>query len=110
MLKVVVPEEYDGRNHRSIVLIFEIPDEKFDLDSAIHAAATEFCKTEEGRKVFDHNCESFNWGDFALHVSNEICEKHGFKQVNYIDTDEFVDFNKQLVDEEDILGDDEDDK
>lgn len=59
---------------------FEVPNKNFDLKGAVYAAATEFCQTEEGRRIYDYNCCCFNWADFSVSVPNEFCKKYGFKK------------------------------
>lgn len=73
-----------------------------DIIEAVKAACLEYCKTEEGKDTYRHNCDNFNWGDFLLCVPDEICAKHGFTKEEHSDVVE-VDYNEQLVDSSDIL-------
>lgn len=99
MLQTVIAIKQDGMDTRAIALNFEVPNKQFDLKKAAMDAATEFCKTEEGRKVFDYNCSYFDWADFATSVPNEICEKFGFSMVNDTLPNLIVNWDEQLVNE-----------
>lgn len=73
-----------------------------DVKEAISKASVEFCQTEEGRKVFSNNNNSFNYGDFDIYVPNEICKKYGIEKVDFICSFMETDFNEELVDEADL--------
>lgn len=60
MLQSVTAIECDGWKVRTLAMVFEVPGEDFDLKAAVMAAATEYCKTEEGGKTYSHNCRCFN--------------------------------------------------
>lgn len=100
MLQTVVAIERDGLDFNALALCFEVPDKDFDLVAAVRAAAAEFCNTKEGRKVYEGNCDAFNWADFAMYVPAELCEKHGFKMVQSELSDIIVDWDEYLVEEE----------
>ncbi len=109
MRRTLVIVERDDLSFRAFSLTFEVPNESFDLMSAVRDAVTDFCMTEEGRKIYEYNCRCFNWADFEANVTNEFCEKHGFSRV--LDTymaDEIVDWDEQLADDS-VLDDEEDD-
>lgn len=74
-----------------------------DVIDAIRKASTEYCQTEEGRKVYSGNCHNFNIGDFDAYVTNELCQKYGIQKVESNTASYFMDFNEQLVNETDIL-------
>lgn len=107
MLQTIIALEHDGLDVRVLALNFEIPSKDFDLKAAIKAACTEYCQTEEGRATYEYNCSSFNWADFAMSVPAEICEKHGFKVIQSDVADEVVDWDEELVNDDDIPSDDE---
>ena len=73
-----------------------------DLKDAIRNACTEFCQTEEGKLIYSGNANCFNWGDFDIHVPDELCAKHGFQILQRFDAD-LVDLHEQLVEESDIF-------
>ena len=106
MLQTMIAIEHDGKETRAISLLFEVPDKDFDLKGAIYAAATEFCQTEEGRRIYDYNCSCFNWADFSVSVPNEFCEKHGFKKVDSVLGDIVVDWDEHIVNDS-VLEEDE---
>lgn len=108
MLRNVVAIERDGWDLRTLTIVFEVPNEAFDLVEAVKKASTEYCQTEEGRATYNYNCHSFNWADFAMSVPNEICEKYGFKKVvDEILSDIEVNWDEELVDESQISDEDE---
>lgn len=96
--------ELDG--HELVAYTFELnvlePD--IHLVSAIRKAAIAYCNTPEGRKVYkSENNGWFNWGDFVANVPNEICRSFGFEKLDdSIQPLRPVDFNEQLVVEEDL--------
>lgn len=108
MLKIIVATEADGLDTRTFVLGVEIEDENLDIEQAVKNACKEYCLTEEGRKTYEGNCNSFNWGDLDAYVPNEICERHGFKKVWLRIAGEY-NFDQQLVDETDIFPEEDDD-
>ena len=81
MLRNVIVIEHDGFKERVLSILFDVPNEEFDLISAAKAAAAEYCKTEEGLKTYFYNGESFDWADFEMSVPNEICERHGMSSL-----------------------------
>lgn len=105
MLKTIVAIERDGMDVRVLTLHFEVPNTQFDLKAAVKAACTEYCKTEEGKKVYEYNCNNFNWADFEMNVPQEICEKHGFKLIQSDVADEEVDWDEELVNEDELCED-----
>lgn len=107
MLRNIVAIEHDGLDTRVLTIICEVPNAEFDITSAAKAAATKFCLTDEGRQVYEHNCEQFNWADFETNVPASICEKYGFKVVDTALNDVVVDWDEHLVDDS-VLGDLED--
>ena len=103
MIQIITAIEHDGIKVRTLSLGFEVPNKEFDLITAIKAAATDYCKTPEGRDAYDYNCSHFNWADFAMSVPNEFCEKHGFKNLNSDAlSDIVVDWDEQLVNGSDL--------
>lgn len=110
MLRNVVAVERDGWDLRTLTIVFEVPNEAFDLVEAVKRASTEYCLTEEGRATYRYNCHSFNWADFAMSVPNSICEKHGFRVVvDGILSDLEVNWDEKLVDESRIPEDEDED-
>ena len=98
MLKSIIAISRDGTDLQTVMFQFEVPDENFDLMSAIRNAAKDYCNTEDGRDRYEYNNHCFNWGDFDLYVPDEICKKHGFSKIRVSDGDEIVDFDEELVD------------
>lgn len=104
MIQTITAIERDGLDVRTLTLIFEVPTKDFDLITAVKNAATDYCKTEDGMKIYKYNCRYFNWADFAMNVTNEFCEKYGFKMVDNVLADFEVDWDEQLVDDGEICG------
>lgn len=104
MLRNVVAIERDGLDFRALTILFEVPDEKFNLEEAVKKAATDYCLTKEGRKTYDYNCSWFNWADFDLNVPNSFCEKYGFRKVtDGTLSDIIVNWDDHLVDDAQML-------
>ena len=102
MLCTVVAIERDGLDVRVLSLQFDVPNAEFDLKDAVCKASTDYCKTSDGRMVYEDNCSYFNWADFARYVPQEICEKYGFRRIDSVVSDIEVDWDEQLVDDEQI--------
>lgn len=98
MIRTINAIEHDGLKERMLTMLFDVPDEEFDLISAVKAAAKEYCMTEDGLKTYIGNCSSFNWADFECYVPNEICMKYGFRKINGSLSDISVNWDEQLVD------------
>lgn len=101
MRKMIIATEQDFPNCRNIVIILDVQ-QGVDVEKAVKDACTEYCLTEKGRKVYEGNCDCFNWGDFDTYVPNDICKKYGFEKIDYAYDIEEYKFNQQLVDETDI--------
>lgn len=81
-----------------------------DVKDAIHKAVRDYCRTKEGKEIYEGNRNSFNWGDLIICVPSSILEAHGLYQVedNPCDVME-VDFDEQLVEESEIFPEDKED-
>lgn len=108
MLRTVVAIERDGLDFRVLTLQFDVPSKEFDLKDAVCKAATDYCKTPDGKRTYDYNCSFFNWADFAMSVPQDFCEKYGFKRVDSVVSDIEVDWDEQLVDDAQIREGDDD--
>ena len=98
-IKTIAAIERDGMDVRVLTMTMEIlTDEGNDLKQAVRKACSEYLRTISGIDVYHANCECFNWGDFVQEVPNEICEKYGFRKVQDAISDEYVDWDEQLVD------------
>lgn len=107
-ITVTAIEVDDELNVRTLTFICEVPDNNFDLISAMKAAAKDFCLSETGKKVYSSmlNCHCFNWGDFDIYVTEEYQRKYGFRVINTGVSEETRDYNEQLVSESDIFPED----
>lgn len=81
MINVICAIEHDGRNERILTLAFDVPSKEFDLRAAIQKAVKDFLSTEEGRRVWEYNCHSFNWADFAMNLGSIACQRYGFSPI-----------------------------
>lgn len=97
MLQAVTAIERDGFEVRTITILFEVPSKDFNLIKAVKLAATDYCMSPEGKKVYMYNCSQFNWADFESSVPNEFCEKYGFKKVDSALADIIADWDDHLV-------------
>ncbi len=98
----IVATEHGGRSLiRSIPINIHVLDDNtsdFDIRSAVEKAVCDYLCTPEGKRVYDYNCESFNWGDFEANVPNEICQKYGFEKIEPVANILEVDWDEQLAD------------
>lgn len=107
---VITAIDRDGLEFTFANIVLDVDDD-MDMKSvrkAIEKASTEYCQTEEGKKVFIGNCHNFNYGDFDTYVPNDICVKHGILKVCSDISFNDVDFNTQLVSETDVFGENDD--
>lgn len=98
---VVSAIDQDGLNVNAYSFDF-LTKKGVDIKKAVRDAARDYCKTEEGLRVYIGNCHCFNWGDFDIYVDNDFCKPYGFVKVSstcQID----VNFNEELVSETDVL-------
>lgn len=98
----VSAKDQDGLNVVNYIFEFEVED-SVDFMDAVKKASREYCLTPDGKKTYSGNCHNFNWGDFDAYVPDEICQKFGIRKVSSMSTVIDVDFNEQLVNEEDIF-------
>lgn len=103
MIRTILALERDGFDMRTLILNFDVPHKDFNLFSAVKAASLEYCQTEDGRKTYKGNCNCFNWADFDVYVPDDICERHGFKKMPAEVADCIVNFDEQLVDENNVF-------
>lgn len=77
-LVVLALHDQDGLDVtlHNICIRTSLPDA--DILPAIKAAAQEYLDTPDGLRIWDENCECFNYGDFDLNVPDEVCGHHGF--------------------------------
>lgn len=102
MITVIPIIDRDELNVKTMVLTLDV-EEGINVIEAVRKACTEYCKTEEGRKTYIGNCDNFNWGDFEAYVPNDICGKYGIRKIDSFMCEDELDFNEQLVDEEEVL-------
>lgn len=105
--KSIVAIEQDGMEVRTLCMEFIIHEEGIDLKEAIKKACTEYVNSKEGRDIYSYNCELFNWADFCSNVPNEICRKYGFEKDEDVFAEESVNWDEQLINEEDLTLTDE---
>lgn len=99
--------EVRGTETYSTIYAFNIYDESIDLQEAVKKAAAAYINTDAGYKVYQHNCQCFNWGDFFLYVPNSFLKLFGFEKDFYNITQTDVDFDEQLASEQDLKFSDE---
>ena len=105
MIKNITAVERDGFDIRTLTVSFEVPDENFDILSAISKAVADYIKTDAGRQTYEHNCECFNLADFNTSVPNEFCEKYGFKKIDSLTQDIEIDWDYEFTS---LIDDDND--
>ena len=76
----ITATEVRGTETYSTIYAFNIYDESIDLQEAVKKAAAAYINTDAGYKVYQHNCQCFNWGDFFLYVPNSFLKLFGFEK------------------------------
>lgn len=97
--------ENHGLNNNIVALDITIENDTWsddDVLDAIKDTAKDYCLTDDGKKTYDGNCNNFNIGDLIAYVPEAILQQHGIVHIKEKDTIA-IDFNEQLVDEEDIF-------
>ena len=103
----IIATEVDGTTIRNLPILIRIlnPDVT-DVRKAIEQACDEWIRTEDGKKTYSGNCHCFNWADFDLYVPNDVCRKYGFEKTG-LDADCIgVDWDEQLVVDDDSFYED----
>lgn len=103
----ITATEVRGTETYSTTYAFTIYDESIDLQEAVKKAAAAYINTDAGYKVYQHNCQCFNWGDFFLYVPNSFLKLFGFEKDFSNITQTGVDFDEQLACEQDLKFSDE---
>lgn len=91
-----------GCDTKTIIIELLVSPDVTDVTKAIRNACTEYCKTNEGKKTFEGNCNCFNWGDFDTYVPSDILKRHGIIKLDSTPSTEVI-FDEMLVDEFDIF-------
>lgn len=69
-----------------------------DILQAIRDASMEFCSTDAGREVLEHDTHGdFNFGDFVDYVPKTIMARHGFTIGHVSDRVITVDHDEKLI-------------
>ena len=100
-LRIVVAVGRDGSDVRVMAIPLRVlsEDARFDLETAVSAACTEYVRTPEGKAEYEANCGDFDWADFAARVPDRICRKHGFERIQEAWRRIDVDKDEHLVDD-----------
>lgn len=61
----ITATEVRGTETYSTIYAFNIYDESIDLQEAVKKAAAAYINTDAGYKVYQHNCQCFNWEIFS---------------------------------------------
>lgn len=103
-IMTIVATQRDGTDTRTLTLtirrMLNGDPRTFDAKGAVREAVHEYLCTKDGKAVYDHNCESFNWADFESDVPNEICRRHGFEKIESSVSEIQVDWDEHLADDE----------
>lgn len=105
----LIATEYGAANHglnnSFIAIDITIENDAWSDDKVLNAikdAAKDYCLKDDGKKTYDGNCNNFNIGDLIAYVPKAILQQHGIISIEEKDTIA-IDFNEQLVDENDIF-------
>lgn len=101
--KFLILSDRDGTDEEYHIIKVNTDLNRDELLEAMKAASTEFVKTKAGKKLYEYNCESFNYGDLIESVPDRICKKHGFEIMKEINEEIYKDgFNTHLVDDNEL--------
>lgn len=109
MIHLIPTYERDGKDVKVYYLIIEAENgmTRDNIRDAIQKASTAYCITPEGRTLYENNQHRFSYRDFDKYVSNDICEQYGIKKVvPEIKYEKPIEFDRQLIYENDILDND----
>lgn len=97
MQKTVIAKYHDGSKENALGIVVESEEDGLDVIAAVKAAATEYVSTPRGEAAVAENSGDFNYGDFANHVPDAICRKHGFSVVDTFITELVVDHDERII-------------
>lgn len=80
MMKFISARVYD--DYSSLFYFFDVRNKNDDILDLVKKATEEYLKTEEGRKIYEDNCNDFDLIDFDNYVPNSICEEFGFVKIS----------------------------
>lgn len=109
MIHLIPTYERNGKDVKIYCLIIEAKNgmTRDDIRNAIQKASTAYCITPEGRTLYENNQHRFSYRDFDKYVSNDICERYEIKKVvPEIKYEKPIEFDRQLIYENDILDND----
>lgn len=102
---VLTAREQDGLDVHTTVMRLSVDNEMCPDDEAVllalREAARDYCKTADGLKLYEGNCCCFNYGD-VYDIPNNLLKAHGLENIDDCTEAIEVDFNEQLVSEEDV--------
>lgn len=105
----LIATEYGAANHglnnNIVTLNITIKNDAWSDDEVLDAikdAAKDYYLTDNGKRTYNGNCNNFNIGDLIAYVPKAILQQHGIISIEEKDTIT-MDFNEQLVDENDIF-------
>lgn len=109
MIHLIPTYERDDKDVKVYYLIIEAENgmTRDNIRDAIQKASTAYCITPKGRTLYENNQHRFSYRDFDKYVSNDICEQYGIKKVvPEIKYEKPIEFDRQLIYENDILDND----
>ena len=105
--EIITAVETKGIDSCVSTYVFTVLDDDIDLIETIKEAATCYINTDIGYQEFQHNCQCFNWGDFYSSVPNSFLLSFGIQKDEMDVSGTTVDFDEQLVSENDLKFSDE---
>ena len=105
--EIITAVETKGIDSCVSTYVFTVLDDDIDLTETIKEAATCYINTDIGYQEFQHNCQCFNWGDFYSSVPNSFLLSFGIQKDEMDVSGTTVDFDEQLVSENDLKFSDE---
>ena len=101
---IVTATEHDGLETTTYVYHFLVDKKYTDhekLKAQIRKICMEWCKTDQGKKDWEHNCHAFNYGDF-VQIPNSFMKRYGIEYIPTSTNVLNVLLDEQLVLEEDL--------
>lgn len=106
MITAVESRNTESYTDAVAVYTFMVINDSIDLMEAIKMACQVYINTNSGLKEYTHNCHNFNWGDLDS-IPNSFLRQFGFEKEDCTVAQTVVDFDEQLVTDDDLKFSDE---
>lgn len=80
-----------GMDESVLSIEFEVPNEQFDLETALECAVSDFAESDEGKKLIkESGTGTFGLMDVDMYLPNSFCEAHGFRKLETLFIDDVL--------------------